>query len=72
MEKKLHFYVTNNRLLQRLSKQPARRTLKETRDARWHASIPKSQFGYILEDLGMENVGISYGHLDYIFYDEFS
>jgi hypothetical protein len=72
MEKKLHFYVTNNRLLQRLSKQPARPTLKETRDARWHVSIPKSQFGYILEDLGMENVGISYGHLDYIFYDEFS
>jgi hypothetical protein len=26
---------------------------------------PKSQFGYILEGLGMENVGIVYDHLEY-------
>jgi hypothetical protein len=26
----------------------------------------KSQFGYILEGLGMENVGIFYDHLEYI------
>jgi hypothetical protein len=28
-------------------------------------SYPKSQFGYILMGLGMENVGIFYGHLEY-------
>jgi hypothetical protein len=31
-------------------------------------SYQKSQFGYILEDLGMENVGILNGHLPRIFY----
>jgi hypothetical protein len=29
-------------------------------------SNQKSQFGSILEGLGMENVGIFYGHLEYI------
>jgi hypothetical protein len=28
-------------------------------------SYQKSKFGYILEVLGMENVGIFYGHLEY-------
>jgi hypothetical protein len=29
-------------------------------------SNQKSQFGYILEDLGMENAGICYGRLGYL------
>jgi hypothetical protein len=29
-------------------------------------SNQKSQFGYILEDLGMENAGIFYGRLGYL------
>jgi hypothetical protein len=29
----------------------------------------KSRFGYIFEDLEMENVGIFNGFLDYMFYD---
>jgi hypothetical protein len=28
------------------------------RVARWFIFIPKSKFGYILEGLGMENVGL--------------
>jgi hypothetical protein len=31
-------------------------------------SKQKSQFGSILEGLGMENVGIYYGHLGYMYY----
>jgi hypothetical protein len=33
------------------------------RVARWFILRPKFQFGYSLEGLGMENVGIIYGHL---------
>jgi hypothetical protein len=31
-------------------------------------SNQKSQFGWILEGLGMENDGIFYGRLEYVFY----
>jgi hypothetical protein len=34
--------------------------------ARLYICIPKSQFGYIFDGLGMEDVGIFYGHLEYL------
>jgi hypothetical protein len=37
-----------------------------TRVARWYVFEPKSQFGKILEGVGMEKVGIFHGHLEYI------
>jgi hypothetical protein len=40
-----------------------------SRVVKWYIFIPKSQFGYMLEDLGMENVGLYfYGHLKYLFF----
>jgi hypothetical protein len=38
-----------------------------SRAARWYVYIAyqKSQFGFILEGLGLKNVGIFYGHLGY-------
>jgi hypothetical protein len=40
------------------------------RVARWYLfSNKKSQFGYNLEGLGMVNVGILYGHLEYFMDD---
>jgi hypothetical protein len=38
-----------------------------TKVARWFVFIQNSQFGYICEGLGIENVGIIYGHWEYIF-----
>jgi hypothetical protein len=35
------------------------------RVARWYNFKPKSQFWSFLEGLGMEKVGIFYGHLEY-------
>jgi hypothetical protein len=40
-------------------------TAIKTRVARWFISNPKSQFGKILEGLGMENVGIVHVHSEY-------
>jgi hypothetical protein len=38
------------------------------RVARWYFFIPKSQFGHIFEDLGMENICIFCGPLEYVLY----
>jgi hypothetical protein len=40
--------------------------MHQTRVARWFILIPKTQFGYILEGLGMENVGMFYDHLEFL------
>jgi hypothetical protein len=40
--------------------------MEKYRVAKCYIFIPKSQFGYILEGLGMENDDIFYGHLEFI------
>jgi hypothetical protein len=42
------------------------RPVTEIRIFRWFICKPKFKYGHFLDGLGMENVGIIYGHLEYL------